>query len=122
MGFHWEDVIDEPTRRYMAEHTAVDLEQKTRSLLAEELPMYRKLIRTLRELIDDKALADRCVNATFDFVSSQPTDSTKIAAYYTGAERGARIGAQRAEEMILEAQEFAGTYTRIFLGGDDNVD
>jgi len=105
-----DDLADDFVREAFGQFTACDVERLTRAMLAERLPVYRAIAEAFRERLRDwdDELVEACLAAIYDSAGVELERDVRLATYYTGGERGARVGADRAARMIDEARRFGG--------------
>ena len=101
------DLADEKTREYFNRITVVETENLTREVLEEWGRVVAMIAAELREQIDDPKMRDACLQALYSAAAQLPEDDALVAAYFAGAEQGARHGSERAERMIDESRQFA---------------
>ena len=102
----WEDLVDDSTRQSFSSFTACELENKTRQLVDDRLPIYREIINAIRGQVTDPELLQQCIAALQDHAGRDPCNKTAMDTYYVGGERGQRVGEQRAKRMINEARQY----------------
>jgi len=101
----WKDLVDEQTRKYLDSHTCCELEDKLRARMSDWMPVFRVTVEVFRE-------HGLSTDSVMESAAKKIGSEIAVDAYFVAAERGQRVGEQRARNMILESHAYSDNLIR----------